>query len=194
MRAMLVALASIGVMLAGTRSAQAQVLVVAERDLQFGLLMPGVPTIVPPTDLTRSAQLRIDGRGTYQVTFQLPASLTAPGGQQIPLVFGGADGLVTILHATNSAAPDFYSGGCVFECFAEEFVWILAGALCDEVHGIIEDVIGHAFFAFPHQVIDKAGDHRVTISGIGLEYPQFRFSFPHDRKYLLFLRSFCSVT
>jgi hypothetical protein len=105
MRAMLVALASIGVMLAGTRSAQAQVLVVAERDLQFGLLMPGVPTIVPPTDLTRSAQLRIDGRGTYQVTFQLPASLTAPGGQQIPLVFCGADGLVTIRHKLTQFDP-----------------------------------------------------------------------------------------
>lgn len=106
MQAMLVALATLVVSFAGPGAVQAQTLVVAERDMDFGMLTPGLQTVVAPTDLMRSAQLRIEGRGTYQVSFQLPASLTAPGGAQIPLVFGAADGQLTIRHKVSTFDPN----------------------------------------------------------------------------------------
>lgn len=105
MQAMLVALAALAVSFADPGAAQAQVLVVAERDLEFGLLSPGVQAIVAPTDVIRSAQLRVEGRGTYQVSFQLPASLTSPTGHTIPLVFGPADGLLTIRNKITTFDP-----------------------------------------------------------------------------------------
>ena len=86
-------------------AAAAQVLVAAERNLDFGQLTPGVATVVAPSDLTRSAQLRVDGRGTYQVSFQLPTELTSPAGHTIPLVFGPADGLLTIRNKVTSFDP-----------------------------------------------------------------------------------------
>lgn len=93
---MLVALAALVVSLAGPGAAEAQVLVVAERDLDFGMLNPGTPTVVAPTDVIRSAQLRVEGTGRYQVSFQLPAYLTTAMGQTIPLVFSPTDGLLAI--------------------------------------------------------------------------------------------------
>jgi hypothetical protein len=95
-QAMLMALAALVVSFASPGAARAQVLVLAERDLEFGLLTPGTPTIVAPTDVIRSAQLRIEGTGRYQVSFQLPADLTTGMGQTIPLVFSPTDGLLTI--------------------------------------------------------------------------------------------------
>ena len=105
MRAALAALAVLAVFFAEPGSAAAQVLVEAERNLDFGQITPGVPTVVAPSDLIRSAQLRIDGRGTYQVSFQLPAQLTSPAGHTIPLVFGPDDGMLTIRHKATSFDP-----------------------------------------------------------------------------------------
>jgi hypothetical protein len=106
MQAMLVALATLVVSFAGPGVAEGQMLVVAERDLDFGMLTPGLETVVVPTDLMRSAQLRIEGRGSYQLSFQLPASLTAPGGAQIPLQFGAADGQLVIRHKVTAFDPN----------------------------------------------------------------------------------------
>lgn len=105
MQAVWVALAAFVVLVAGPGAARAQVLVTSERDLDFGLLTPGAVTAVAATDLIQSAQLRIVGRGTYQVSFQLPASLTSLDGDQIPLVFGPVDGLLTIRHKISSFDP-----------------------------------------------------------------------------------------
>ena len=104
-QAMLMALAALVFSFASPGAARAQVLVVAERDLEFGLLTPGTTTIVAPTDLIRSAQLRIEGRGTYQVSFQLPVSLATAMGDEIPLVFGPADGQLTIRHRVTPFDP-----------------------------------------------------------------------------------------
>lgn len=104
-QAVWVALAVFVVLITGPGAVRAQVLVTAERDLDFGLLTPGAATVVDATDLIRSAQLRIAGRGTFQVTFQLPASLTSPAGDQIPLVFGPAAGLLTIRHKISPFDP-----------------------------------------------------------------------------------------
>lgn len=105
MQAALAALAVLAVFFAEPGSAAAQVLVAAERNLDFGQITPGVPTVVAPSDVIRSAQLRIDGRGTYQVSFQLPAQLTSPAGHTIPLVFGADDGLLTIRRKAISFDP-----------------------------------------------------------------------------------------
>ena len=104
MRAALAALAVL-VVFAEPGAAAAQVLVAAERNLDFGQITPGVATVVAPTDQIRSAQLRVDGRGTYQVSFQLPAQLTSPGGHTIPLVFGPNDGLLTIRRRATAFDP-----------------------------------------------------------------------------------------
>jgi hypothetical protein len=98
--AMLVALAALVVPCAGPRAAHGQVLVVAERDLDFGMLTAGITTAILPTDLVRSAQLRIEGRGTYQVSFQLPPALSTSSGEQIPLMFAPTDGQVALRHRT----------------------------------------------------------------------------------------------
>ncbi|HEX2167090.1 MAG TPA: DUF4402 domain-containing protein [Longimicrobiales bacterium] len=105
MQAMWVALAVFVALITGPGAARGQVLVTAERDLDFGLLSPGAVTAVAATDLIGSAQLRIAGRGTFQVSFQLPASLTSPNGDEIPLVFGPADGMLTIRHKASSFDP-----------------------------------------------------------------------------------------
>lgn len=105
-QAIRVALAAVVVLLAGPRAAQAQVLVMTERDLAFGMLTAGAPTAVPPSDVVRSAQMRIEGRGTFQISFLLPTSLTTLRGDQIPLVFGATDGLLTVRNRTTVIDPN----------------------------------------------------------------------------------------
>lgn len=105
-QAMQVALAALVVLCAGSGTAHAQVLVVAERDLDFGVLTPGAATVVAPTDVVRSAQLRLEGRGTFQVSFQLPASLTTASGQTIPLLFGPTDGRLAIRNRVTVFDPN----------------------------------------------------------------------------------------
>jgi hypothetical protein len=106
MQAMRSALAALVVFFAAAAGVSAQVLVVPERDLQFGLLTPGTSTAVAPTDVVRSAQLRIVGRGTYQVTFQLPSALTNAMGHQIPMAFGPADGQLVIRNKISTFDPN----------------------------------------------------------------------------------------
>jgi hypothetical protein len=103
LHALLLALATLVVV--GTSPADAQVLVVAERDLSFGMLMPGVPTTVAAADVVRSAQLRVQGRGRYQVSFALPQELSAPGGQGIPVEWAAGDGLLAIRNMVRAFDP-----------------------------------------------------------------------------------------
>lgn len=105
-QAMLVALAALVVPFMVPGAASGQVLVLAERNLNFGLLTPGVPVAVAPADLANSAQLLIQGRGTFQVSFQLPGTLSSAEGEQIPLVFNATDGLVTIRHKVTAFDPN----------------------------------------------------------------------------------------
>lgn len=105
MRAALAALAVLVVFFAEPGAAAAQVLVASERNLDFGQITPGITMVIAPTDPIRSAQLRVDGRGTYQVSFQLPTQLTSPAGHTIPLVFGADDGLLTIRRKVISFDP-----------------------------------------------------------------------------------------
>lgn len=104
-RATMVALAVLVVSFAGTGAAQAQTLVMPERDLEFGWLTAGASAVVESTDPIRSAQLRVEGRGAYQVSFVLPAHLTSPAGHLIPLSFGATDGLLTIRHKVTAFDP-----------------------------------------------------------------------------------------
>lgn len=98
-------LAALVVPCAVPASVEAQVLVVAEQNLDFGMLTPGMPVSIVPTDMASSAQLRIGGRGTFQVSFQLPDALTSAGGARIPLVFGSTDGRVAIRHKITTFDP-----------------------------------------------------------------------------------------
>ena len=69
----------------------AQVTAVPQRDLAFGMLMPGVPSSVPVSDVARRAEWLLTGRGNTTVSFVLPTALQGPGGAVLPLVFGTAD-------------------------------------------------------------------------------------------------------
>lgn len=77
---------------------RAQVIVAPQQNLQFGLLTPGVPVSVAPTDATRRAALTITARGRFYLSFTLPAELVAAGGQTVALQFTSGDGLVEIRH------------------------------------------------------------------------------------------------
>jgi hypothetical protein len=85
--------------------ADAQMLVVAQQNLQFGSLTPGVPATVQPTDPARRAAFEISSRGRYRLTFLLPASLAGSNGGQVPLLFSGTDGRVEIRHRVTTFDP-----------------------------------------------------------------------------------------
>jgi hypothetical protein len=59
--------------------------------LSFGLLLPGVPEVVPVTDMARRAMVALSGAGAVDVTLVLPSSLSAPDGTNIPLQFRAGD-------------------------------------------------------------------------------------------------------
>lgn len=67
------------------------VTVIPVQPLSFGLLLPGVPEVVPATDVARRAVVALAGSGPVDVTLVLPTSLVTTDGQSIPLQFGGAD-------------------------------------------------------------------------------------------------------
>ena len=63
------------------------------RGLGFGIVVPGVPQVVPRTDAVGSGQFDIRGpnRGQVSLTFTLPSVMTGPAGAQLPLAFGASD-------------------------------------------------------------------------------------------------------
>jgi hypothetical protein len=60
--------------------------------LAFGMLLPGVPTTILPTDPVNSGRFDLAGRNkeTVSLTFTLPSSLVGPGGATLPVTFGGS--------------------------------------------------------------------------------------------------------
>ncbi len=73
----------------------AQVGVAGVRDLAFGNVIPGIQTIVSPSDPVRSGMWEVTAQqgDRVQVRLTLPSQLTAPGGLQMPVTFGNNDAI-----------------------------------------------------------------------------------------------------
>ena len=71
-------------------SAAGQVTVVGQQDLRFGVVVPGTPTVVAPTDAARRGEWLMTGRGNPTISFVLPTSMQGPNGAVMPLVFGAS--------------------------------------------------------------------------------------------------------
>lgn len=71
--------------------AQGQVTAVPQRDLAFGMLMPGVPNRVLVSDAARRAEWLLTGRGNTTLRFVLPTVMQGPSGATMPLVFQAGD-------------------------------------------------------------------------------------------------------
>ena len=85
-------IASALVLLLGLASgAEAQVTAVPQKNLAFGMLVPGVATRVLVSDVARRAEWILTGRGTPTLSFVLPASMLGPGGAQMPMTFVSGD-------------------------------------------------------------------------------------------------------
>ena len=78
-------------------AASGQLSVFPVQDLSFGLVQPGVPEVVLPSQPTRRAEFDVvAGRGTYIVQVTLPASLVSATLGVLPLSFSNTDGVVEI--------------------------------------------------------------------------------------------------
>jgi hypothetical protein len=68
--------------------------VVGVQNLDFGSVIPGVPTTVAPTDAVRAGQFRISGVFIRNVTvsFVLPTVMNGPLGATMPITFANTDG------------------------------------------------------------------------------------------------------
>jgi hypothetical protein len=62
--------------------------------LQFGVLMPGVPTQIAPTDAARRAEVLLTGTGAVDLRFVLATVLTSADGTTLPLRFVNGDAAV----------------------------------------------------------------------------------------------------
>ena len=65
---------------------------VGTRALQFGVIVPGTPSVTVLPNTTQDGQFRIAGvknRKSIDISFTLPTQLTGPGGAAIPLSFNG---------------------------------------------------------------------------------------------------------
>lgn len=91
-RPILTAFALCSMLYAAPAVAQAPAAVVPVSNLRFGTLIPGVPTRVPPTDLTGSAEVQVTGRGRMTLVVVLPAFVSSPNGQNLPIQFAANDG------------------------------------------------------------------------------------------------------
>jgi hypothetical protein len=74
--------------------AEAQMSVFPQQGLEFGVLVPGTPTVVPPTDVARRAVLEIVGSGQVSMQVVVPAALSSAGGRTLRLAFGPGSGIV----------------------------------------------------------------------------------------------------
>jgi hypothetical protein len=87
---------------AGAAPGQSSVSVVPVQGLRFGVLSPGLQTLVSPDAAGGRASLEVVGAGQVTVTFRLPSALTTRSGAQLPLRFQSTDGRVLI---AGSARP-----------------------------------------------------------------------------------------
>jgi hypothetical protein len=68
--------------------------VVGTQNLNFGNVIPGVPTTILRTDAVNSGQIRITGAGFFRsvtVRFTLPTVMNGPSGATMPVTFGATD-------------------------------------------------------------------------------------------------------
>jgi hypothetical protein len=86
-------------------AAQQSVAVVPVQGLQFGPLMPGIPTDVSPVDRERRASLELVGGGHVTVTLQLPDALVSTASARLPLLF--PPGSARIVFAKSGRTIDF---------------------------------------------------------------------------------------
>ena len=81
-------------LVATTRRGQAQVSAVAIRDLNFGIVIRGVPNSVSPADPVKSGQFYFSTPGIgsrVRIQFTLPTQLNGPAGATLPISFGTTD-------------------------------------------------------------------------------------------------------
>lgn len=78
--------------------------VVGVQNLSFGNVIPGVPTVVAPTDAVRAGQFRISGVILRNVTisFTLPTVMNGPLGATMPISFANTDGGFSTLFQGNT--------------------------------------------------------------------------------------------
>lgn len=99
----------LGVALLAAPTALRAQTVVGLQNLDFGSVIPGVPTIIAPTDAVRAGQFRISGVFLRNVTisFTLPTVMNGPLGATMPIVFGNTDaGYSTFLQANTPFNPN----------------------------------------------------------------------------------------
>ena len=93
-----------------TSGARAQLTVQGVRDLDFGVVVPGIQAVIAPTDPIKSGQfyLRVPAIGDrVQVRFDLPSQLVGPGGATMPISFANADGMA--VGTAPSSPPLFFN-------------------------------------------------------------------------------------
>jgi hypothetical protein len=68
--------------------------VTGDQGLQFGIVLPGLPSPVSPTDVANAGRFQVRGDRNAEVViqFNLPTEMVAPGGAALPMAFGIADG------------------------------------------------------------------------------------------------------
>jgi len=86
-------LVACGLLLGPAKSAAAQVSVAGIRNLAFGPVIVGIPSIVAPSDAIRSGQYRFTAPAgsRVRIDFDLPSQLGGPGGAKLPIKFGKTD-------------------------------------------------------------------------------------------------------
>jgi hypothetical protein len=70
-----------------------QVVVSADRDLDFGVVFGGVPSTVDPTDAVKSGRIVVTTPRNVQfrVSFSVPSTLQGPGAASMPITIGNGD-------------------------------------------------------------------------------------------------------
>lgn len=99
---------ALGTALLATPRMLAAQTVVGVQNLDFGSVIPGVPTTVAPTDAVRAGQFRISGVFIRNVTisFVLPTVMNGPLGATMPITFTNTDGgFSTFLQANTPFNP-----------------------------------------------------------------------------------------
>ena len=68
--------------------------VTGDQGLQFGIVLPGLPSSVSPTDVAYAGRFQVRGDRNAEVViqFNLPTEMVAPGGAALPMAFVVADG------------------------------------------------------------------------------------------------------
>lgn len=89
---------------AGNGPAAGQLTLFPRQGLSFGVLTPGVPETVAPTDAARRAELELVGSGDFNLVVQVPAELVTPEGHALPLQFQAGDGLIRWRKSNNEAS------------------------------------------------------------------------------------------